>query len=435
MIGADPPTVSLLTELLRSHLDPELTCTGLRRAETGNAQEIWFVDAARPDGGELALVLRRSAADGSLAHTSRDREAQVLRALADSDLPVPRVRWAEGAGGALGRPYLVMERLPGRPPAVDDPAVARELGGWLARLHAVPADRVPGGEGLDAAGATARELAGWRRRHARSRTPSVPLLGPLLAWLEANPPTREGVEPRLIWGDPGAHNVLVEDGRIVALLDWELWHHGDPLEDLGAALWALEGAARDELVAGYEALAGPLDREALAYFEAMACVSRSVMLQAGVDAFLAGRPRPGAAGLGHHLLLSSLGRAAELAGWEGAGVAPDPPPRELPSLRLRPDATETADGVAAFLAAEILPTVSDRRLRRELKVAVALLRDAASRAAHEEPAPVDLEAEAAAAETTHSPARAELRRALLADLAARRSLVANVDALYERSGS
>lgn len=413
MIAAGPPTDSALTELLRARLDPGLRCTGLRRAEAGNAQEIWFVDAAGPEGVEVPLVLRLSAGAGSLAHTDREREARVLRALAGTSLPVPKVHWDEGADGALGRPYLMMERLPGRPAAADDEAAARELGELLARLHALGAglvpgdaagadlvpedegrvDLVPGDEGRDAAAATQAELATWRRRHEEASDVSVPRLAELLDWLAANPPARDGVPATLLWGDPGPHNLLVADGRVTAMLDWELWHHGDPLEDVGTALWALRGAARDALLAGYESVAGPVDREALDWFEALACATRSVMLLAGVEAFLAGRPRPSAAGLGHHLLLASLVRADALTGRGPEPAGADLIPRERPPHRLRPDAPETVDGVADFLAAEILPAIADRRLRRELKVAAALLRDAALQAAHEDPDPADLGAQ------------------------------------------
>jgi len=397
MIDAGPPTESALTELLRARLDPGLRCTGLRRAETGNAQEIWFVDAAGPEGVEVPLVLRLSAGAGSLAHTDREREARVLRTLAGTGLPVPRVHWDEGADGALGRPYLMMERLPGRPAAAGDEAAARELGELLARLHAAGPDLVrgdmPEDDGRDAAACTQAELETWRHRHEEVSEVSVPRLAELLDWLAANPPAREGVAATLLWGDPGPHNLLVTEGRVTAMLDWELWHHGDPLEDVGTALWALRGAARGALLAGYEAVAGPVDRAAVDWFEALACATRSVMLLAGVEAFLGGRPRPSAAGLGHHLLLASLARAAALTGRGPEPAGADLVPRERPPHRLRPDAPETIDGVADFLAAEVLPAIADRRLRRELKVATALLRDAALQAAHEDPDPADLGAQ------------------------------------------
>ena len=164
----------------------------------------------------------------------------------------------------------------------------------------------------------------------------MPLLGALLAWLEVNVPEAEA-PVRLLWADAGPHNLLVYEGRITGLLDWELAHLGDPLEDLGATVWAcLPGTLeRDDVLAGYEALGRPGGPRALRYFEALACASRSVMLLAGVQAFLAGTAPPSNAALGQHLLLENLGRAAALAGWEGAGdpaVEPGEAPPAAQSL-------------------------------------------------------------------------------------------------------
>ena len=76
---------------------------------------------------------------------------------------------------------------------------------------------------------------------------------------------------------------------MTGLLDWELAHVGHPLEDLGAALWACLGRFDgDALVAGYEAEAGPVDRETLDYFVALGSITRSVMMVNGVAAWVGG---------------------------------------------------------------------------------------------------------------------------------------------------
>ena len=274
-------------------------------------------------------MLRRSSARGTLEHTDRRAEFELLGALAAHGFPVPRVHWLEDAPSALERPYFVMDRLPGGPLRRQTPeqraALGHELGGWLARLHAAdPAELAPALERpASAADATRAELARWQAEYERSRPGPVPLLGALLAWLEVNVPEAEA-PVRLLWADAGPHNLLVYEGRITGLLDWELAHLGDPLEDLGATVWAcLPGTLeRDDVLAGYEALAGPVDRERLRYFEALACASRSVMLLAGVQAFLAGTAPPSNAALGQHLLLENLERAAALAGWEGTAAKP-----------------------------------------------------------------------------------------------------------------
>src|SRR4051794_41302207 len=145
-MSSEALTKSAVTELLRARLDPALECAGLERGPLGNAQETWFVRAVGADGGERRLVLRRSAAAGTLEHTDRALEFELLGALAGHGFPVPHVHWLETEPSALGRPYFVMDRLPGAPPGRLGEAGARagapQLGAWLARPHA-PAPRAP----------------------------------------------------------------------------------------------------------------------------------------------------------------------------------------------------------------------------------------------------------------------------------------------------
>jgi Phosphotransferase enzyme family len=287
---------------------------------------------------------------------------------------------------------------------------------------------VPRPEGT--AAATRGELARWEQVYLRRRPGPVPLVGALLAWLGVHVPADDG-PLRLLWGDAGPHNILVAGPRITGLLDWELAHVGDPLEDLGAARWAcLPGTLDpDEVLAGYEHEAGPVDRGRLRYFEAFACATRSVMVVAGVDAFLKGQAGPPAAALGQHLLLANLERAAALIGW-----ARDPADQVTPPA-LRPDAPETAAGVARYLRERGVAAVSDPRARRELRTAAALLDTVALRARPDlGDEDLALEDAAARAERDRSPARAELRSRLLAGLAAQQSMITPLDDLYRPRG-
>ena len=120
-------TKSAVTELLRARLDPTLECATLERGPLGNAQETWFVEAVDAAGRERELVLRRSAPAGTLEHTDRALEFGVLEALARHGFPVPPVHWLETDPSALGRPYFVMDRLPGAPPGRLGDAGARSL--------------------------------------------------------------------------------------------------------------------------------------------------------------------------------------------------------------------------------------------------------------------------------------------------------------------
>jgi hypothetical protein len=258
-------------------------------------------------------------------------------------------------------------------------AIASELGHNLARLHAI--SRRDAAEPVaSAADATRTQIAMWRERYLADRVAPVPLIGLLLAWLERHIPSSES-DPALLWGDPGPHNILHIDGKITALLDWELSHVGDPLEDLGAAVWSCSGSCDpQQLIAAYERETGSaVDGEALTYFEVFACVTRSLMLLGAVAAYTAGATAaPNLAGLGLHLVQANLERALHLLGKDSFEIPEVIPPDPDPD-RVRPDISELVGGVAAFLREDVRPHVTDGRLRRGLKTVDALLATVALR--------------------------------------------------------
>ena len=400
------------TAVLREHVDPALEAVAVDRVSVGNSQETWLVAARDVDGRGVEYVLRRSVPAGVLAWTRREDEHRYLAALAGRGLPVPT---AYGTG-TLGRPYVLMGRLPGAVAGRLDPETAttlsQELGAWLARLHALSPSELGLASDGSAREATLREVAAWQGRYEDARPGPVPLLGALLAWAGQAVPD-DGRSPVLVWGDPGPHNLLVDDGHVSGLLDWELAHLGHPLEDLGAAVWACLGRFdADALVAGYEAEAGPVDRAALDYYVALGSLTRTVMMVNGLAAWRDGTARaPSIAGLGLDLVALSLARAARAAGW-GELPPPDGRPPELP---LWPDAAAAVSGLARWLAADVVPATSGRE-RRMARAAEALLHATANRIPAAEPADLGrVEAEAVAAERAGGDA--ELRARLLADLA------------------
>lgn len=383
----DAVTTDDATEVLRRHLDPSATCTGVERGPIGNGQETWFLEVTTRAGAR-PLVLRRTAEAGPLEWTDRQQEAATMSAVADRGLPVPRVHWSTDDTEELGAPYLVMDRAPGTSVMLargdERVALAADLARQLARLHR---EAVPDPHGRDATTATRDEIDRWRRHYLDHRVAPVPILDALLAWCDANVPDLAGSPAVQLWGDAGAHNTLGADGRVTALLDWELAHAGHPFEDLAGAIWIeLDGDVdTDVLVGAYEEESGvPVDRDAVDFFVAMTCITRSVMIVVGAAAFVHGRTHaPNLAGLGLDLPGVQLARAAELAGWP---PAPTPqPPDHAPPVEdvLHPTADEIDRGIARFLRDEVLAQVEDRRTRRGLKTAVALLEVAALRARHE----------------------------------------------------
>lgn len=405
--------VAEATTILREHVEGGLEAVTVTRGTVGNSQETWFIEARSAEGATRELVVRRSAPAGVLAWTDREREFVVLRGLAGRGLPIPAVL----ARGVAERPFLLMERLPGAPPgrqsAQERAVLGRELGQWLARLHAVDPRELGLALPASATEATLEQIRHYERLYRSQRAGPVPLLGALLAWAERNVQD-DAVAPVVLWGDPGAHNLLVANGHVSAILDWELTHVGHPLDDLGAAVWSCLGSLdAEDVVAGYEDVAGAVDRQQLAYFTALACMTRSVMVVNGTASWVDGRLHsPANAALGLELLALDLARGARAAGWGDLPASDGLPP----TYPLRPDPAETADGVGRWLLEDVVPALEDRRLRQMMKRAAALLATTAARV------PPSGEGDAGAAEAEAVAAEraggdSALRRSLLVDLA------------------
>lgn len=385
-------TREVVTSILGEHLGEGVTCLDLERGPVGNGQETWFVRTSAP--AHPRIVLRVTAAAGPLTWTRREHEAAVMRDLAAAGLPVPDVLWVSEGDQILGRDHLGLEHMPGAPAATtrgdERRELLKQLGRALAQLHAHP----PAGGA--AAEALQEELRRWQQRADDLGNLVPPLVPGLLAWLGEHLED-DGTPAMLVWGDAGLHNVLDDGGHISAMLDWELSHVGHPLEDLAVALW-MEGGVVDErtepLITAYEGAQGrsvpgaQLDRLLV-----LTAVTRSLMVIEGARDVVEGRLHaPTLVGLALDLPTHRLVQAAARIGYADPGVASasvatadgathrpvgQPPGHPAPSV----ESTDAA--LACFLASTLLPEISDRRLRRELKVAVALLETNARRSVEE----------------------------------------------------
>jgi aminoglycoside phosphotransferase (APT) family kinase protein len=243
------------------------------------------------------LILRVLGAHNDPRRALRERAIQ--NALADQGYPAPRAPLASADPGIVGGAFLIMERLPGRTLLAD-----RRLGmaGVVVRaqrrLHAL--DPAPVLEAVEAAvpgGGTIDTVEGNLAR-TETRIVRGALLGlaPALGWLRANRPAVEG--PRVIChGDFHPLNILVDDGRkVTAVLDWPNVLFAERACDVATSRVILRYApvdliplprhlrwlARAALVAlARRFMAGhrraePLDRGALRYYEALACMRQLV---------------------------------------------------------------------------------------------------------------------------------------------------------------
>jgi aminoglycoside phosphotransferase (APT) family kinase protein len=191
----------------------------------GHSRRMLRIELRTPVG-PAAYIVRIE--QGGTFGTDGTLEAGAMRALAEAGLPVAPVRWIEGPD-VLGRPFFVMDLVPGSS-AVDDAL----LDAFVAALHAIHRSDPAVASGAlgpvpEPTAAVATQIDRWEAVYRDSVPVPVPLLDEAAAWLRIHlRPTGPTV---VVHGDPGPGNFLSQDGRIVALTDWEFVHHGDAAED------------------------------------------------------------------------------------------------------------------------------------------------------------------------------------------------------------
>lgn len=275
----------------------DVVLENVERIAVGWSHETWLFDAAWNDAGvprRLGLCLRRDPGNALLRHlSSLETQFRVLQCLEKTALPTPKPYWFESDVGILDAPFLVMEKVGGVCPspwgrdgrafyaaAAQRGVLPNGFTETLATLHTLDW-RAAGlgflGEPQPGTGFAEREIAKWRALIAVSEHPPEPILTDLIGWLETNAPATERV--CLVHGAYRTGNLLIDDDRIAAVLDWELQVLGDPMYDVAYVLSDLnrEGTPllsnlvdRDAFVRGYEAATGfTIDEHVCRYYNAL----------------------------------------------------------------------------------------------------------------------------------------------------------------------
>jgi aminoglycoside phosphotransferase (APT) family kinase protein len=248
----------LLADKLAAFLSPILKRSDLRvaqldRKSTGMSRENWTFVAHAEERGALneALILRRDPVGGML-DTDRRAEYEVLVALRDAGLPIPRVLGVDLDGRQLGRPSLIMEIAPGlceyfvltgNRPLETRLRLARDFMQLLVDLQNVDWRTAGLANTLQDPGSNPalHELRRWNEELRRVALEPMPEMELIRIWLDAH--ARAARKIVLVHGDFKPGNALIHEDRISAMLDWETAHPGDPLEDLG---WITNPARADE---------------------------------------------------------------------------------------------------------------------------------------------------------------------------------------------
>ncbi len=292
----------------------EIEVSGLWRIPGGASRETWSFDATWREGKALAgrgFILRRDP-EASLLETERYVEFRVYEALKDSGVPVPDVYWLEEDPKWLERPFFVMGRLPGEASPqqlvagvldVDIEAIAQQKVEILGRIHNLDWQAL-GLEFLGVPEAPDRcgdhEIDRWEKIMRQHALEPQPVLELALAWLRGRRPVAQRIA--LVHGDYRTGNFLVEKDRITGVLDWEMVHLGDPLEDVAwgcVRSWRWAGDARvgglmlrDEYYRRYEEASGfSVDREAVRFWEALGNFKWAIICLTGARSFAEGRSK------------------------------------------------------------------------------------------------------------------------------------------------
>jgi aminoglycoside phosphotransferase (APT) family kinase protein len=287
----------------------DIRISGLQRSDVGYSRENWIFDAEWQQAGTRQrhrLIMRRDPS-GSVLTTDRRTEYAVLKALESTSLPSPRARWLDPDGEWFGRPSLVMDRIDGqcRLFAIDGPEpmeqrlqLARDCLMLLTTVHGLDWRSLGLGEvlGGDGPGGASTEVDKWTQEMRVQQMQEDSRLVELARWLcERAPRPQTQV---LVHGDFKPGNMLLREGRIVGLLDWETAHIGDPIEDLG---WITNPLRRREhqipgawetaqIARSYQELTGwTVDMDELLYWNVFANFKLAVIVLTGMRSYAEGR--------------------------------------------------------------------------------------------------------------------------------------------------
>lgn len=248
----------------------------------GGASRETFRLKLRVGGVERGVILRRDP-PSSLIDTERKLEYGAYKAVYGTGIPVPEPLFLEDDPKWLGQPFSVMAEIAGAATDVsglDDAGrqrIGEEKWRYLGQLAALD----PLSLGFDAftevpalEACASRELDYWAGVIEQDEIHPQPIAHAAIRWLRRNmPPPAQKLS--IVHGDYRTGNFLfTPDEGIKGILDWEMCHLGDPLEDLA---WSLDPLWNWEV----PALAGRL----LPHAQAIAIWQAASGLECDLDVF------------------------------------------------------------------------------------------------------------------------------------------------------
>ena len=309
-----------LGQVLSDRWSAPTEVSGLHRLSGGASRETWAFVAMPGDGPERRLVLQRERPGGVRTGGGMAAEGELVALAGAAGVPVAAVVATDRGGDELGAPFVISGHVDGetipRKLLRDDtfapvrPLLARQAGRALGHIHLMPTEPMQGI--LDDG-----DQIGQFRTILDVLGEPHPAFELGLRWLDARRPTRRTTT--IVHGDFRTGNLIVDRTGLVAVLDWELAHLGDPVEDLGwfcVRAWRFGSPERaggfgplSELLAGYGEVTGvDVDPDEVRWWEAMGTLKWGVMCVIQAATHLSGASRS--------VELAAIGRRAAENEWD-----------------------------------------------------------------------------------------------------------------------
>ena len=266
----------------------------------GRSKSTIMFDMLADDGSVEQVVMRKDFPVNFL-ETAVVAEFPMLQILADQNAPVARPLWVETDSSHFGTPFMVSEKVAGKTAgnlfsvAEASRPAGLELARVLAFFHSLDLDET----GLAAhvqfghSESAAHELvAYWYQRWKSGASTASVILEAAFTWLHDRKDVVD-ITRRLVHGDAGIHNLLIEGDHVTALVDWEFAHAGDAAEDLAYCRnYVRQFMDWDEFLEHYLETGGPSVSPAqLDYWGVWAAVRNAVATNLAYKSYVSGEDR------------------------------------------------------------------------------------------------------------------------------------------------
>ena len=279
----------------------KLSLLSFERVFGGASRETFRILVEDETGSEEKLILRRTQ-ESSLIETSQSTEYLAYSAYQGTSVPVPAMIDINEDEEALGAPFMLMQQLDGVAASPFTPDAysphEKELGqqfwsilGEIAKKD-IKDDFINQFDNATEDPCWKKELDKWVTVIKEDFISIEPILEAGIRKLYKKPP-KEPIKKSLVHGDYRNGNFLFNENKITGILDWEMAHIGDPLEDLGWALspiWSWQDPSkpaylidRQASLSVWESSSGlAIDKNDLKWWELFACVKgMAIWISAG----------------------------------------------------------------------------------------------------------------------------------------------------------